>query len=642
MSDQSSSDGGELALASEFPPGTREQWLAAVDKAIKGADFERTLVSRTYDGLTVAPLYTPDDADVAGDPAGLPGLAPFVRGSGGVDRLLYGWDVRQRHELAGRDPVAVNREILTDLERGVTSILLVVDGATTSTDLEVALAGVYLDLAPVLLEPGAAVRHGVALVDALLGAPSTPAGSLVGLAADPVAALARTGVLDRPLGGMLALLVERCAADTREGARWLHVDATPYHEAGGSDAQELGAALAAGVATLRSLVGAGVDVDRAARSIEFRLVATADQFATIAKLRAARWCWHRIATASGVSAEAAGMRQHVVTSAAMLSRRDPWVNMLRTTTACFAAGVAGADAVTVLPFDAAIGVPDELGRRIARNTQLLLLDESQLARVADPAGGSHAVEARTADLAGAAWSFFQAVEAQGGVEAALRSGWLAGELETTWEARLRNLARRRDPITGVSEFPDVAEAPVVRPSRPAPAPVEAADTVVPLAVRRWAEPFEALRDLADAATDGGAARPSVFLANLGPVATHTARATFAKNFFEVGGIEALGNEGFDSPIAAAAAFAASGAGLAVICSSDKVYAEHGAAAARALKDAGADVVYLAGNPGDRRAEYLEAGVDDFVHLGCDVLAVLRAAHARLGRGGRAGAGPTGR
>jgi methylmalonyl-CoA mutase len=626
VSDTSAPADEELVLAAQFPAATREAWTAAVDKAIKGADFERTLVSRTYDGLTVQPLYTATEADPAGDPAGTPGVAPYVRGAHGVGRLLDGWDVRQRHELAGRSPVDVNREILTDLERGVTSILLAVDASTTPADLEAALAGVYLDLAPVLLEPGAAVRHGVALVDALLAAPGTPAGSLVGLAADPVGSLARHGVLDRPLGGTLTLLVERFAADAREDARWLGVDATPYHEAGGSDAQELGAALAAGVALLRSLVEAGVEIDRACRALEFRLVATADQFATIAKLRAARWCWYRIATASGASPAAAGQRQHAVTSSAMLSRRDPWVNMLRATTACFAAGVGGADAITVVPFDAAIGVSDDLGRRIARNTQLLLLDESQLARVADPGGGSHAIEARTAELAGAAWAFFQQIEDQGGIEASLRSGWLAGELETTWEARLRNLARRKDPLTGISEFPDIAEEPVVRAPRPSPAPVEAADSVVPLAARRWAEPFEALRDTADAAS----ARPAIFLANLGPVAVHTARATFAKNFFEVGGIEALGNDGFDSPIAAAAAFAESGARLAVVCSSDKVYGEHGTAAARALKDAGAEVVYLAGNPGDRRAEYLEAGVDDFIHMGCDVLAVLRGAHERLG------------
>jgi methylmalonyl-CoA mutase len=626
VTDQPVQPGGELALASSFPPATADQWHAAVAKALDGGDAGR-LVTTTYDGLAVLPLYTPDEVDVSGDPVGLPGLDPFVRGAHGPDRLLYGWDVRQSHQLAGRPPAEVGREILTDLERGVTSVVIGIDASTTADDLRVALDGVYLDLAPVLLDPGAAVAHGAALLDALLADPGTPAGSLVGLAADPLGALARHGVLDRSLGTLVAELAERVGADGRSGARWLGIDASPYHDAGAADAQELGCALAAGVSHLRALTDAGVDLDDACRSLEFRLVATADQFATMAKLRAARWCWRRVATAAGASPAAAGQRQHVVTSAAMLTRRDPWVNMLRATTACFAAGVAGADAVTVLPFDAAIGIPDELGRRVARNTQLLLLSESQLARVADPGGGSHAVEARTRDVAAAAWAFFQRIEEQGGLEAALRSGWLAGELETTWDARLRNLGRRKDALTGISEFPDVAEAPVSRPPRPAPAPVDAADSVVPLPLRRLAEPFEELRDGADAA----AVRPTVFLANLGPVATHTARASFAKNFFEAGGIEAVGDEGFDSPIAAGAAFAASGARLAVICSSDRLYDEHGTATARALKDAGAEVVYLAGRPGERRAEYEAAGVDEFVHVGCDMLATLRAAHARSGR-----------
>jgi methylmalonyl-CoA mutase len=201
--------------------------------------------------------------------------------------------------------------------------------------------------------------------------------------------------------------------------------------------------------------------------------------------------------------------------------------------------------------------------------------------------------------------WFQEIERAGGIEAAIASGLVEQRIGATWSDRLKNLARRKDSITGVSEFPDIAEAPVVRPAPPAPG------VAAPLAAHRYAEAFEALRDRADAA----ARRPTVFLANLGPIAVHTARATFAKNFFEVAGIAAIGNDGFDSPVAIEAAFAASGARIACICSSDAVYEERAEATARALHDAGAVRVYLAGR-------HEAPGVDEHVYTGCDALSTL--------------------
>ena len=244
------------------------------------------------------------------------------------------------------------------------------------------------------------------------------------------------------------------------------MDALPYHEAGGSAAQELGASLATGVAYLRLLTGAGLTLQEACAQLEFRYAATADQFLTIAKLRAARRLWARVAEASG-DVDAGAQRQHAVTSPVMMARRDPWVNMLRTTVACLSAGAGGADAVTVLPFDHSLGLPDAFARRIARNTSTILLEESHLARVIDPAGGSYYVERLTDELAHAAWDFFQEIERAGGQAAALRSGMLGERLAATWAERGRKLAKRREPITGVSEFPNLAEKPVERESAPA-------------------------------------------------------------------------------------------------------------------------------------------------------------------------------
>jgi methylmalonyl-CoA mutase len=298
------------------------------------------------------------------------------------------------------------------------------------------------------------------------------------------------------------------------------------------------------------------------------------------------------------------------------------VNMLRTTVACLAAAVGGADAVTVLPFDSALGLPDGFARRIARNTQAILVEESGLARVIDPAGGSWYVERLTDQLARAAWPVFQEIERAGGQHAALRSGLIAEQLAQNWAKRSSALARRREAVTGVSEFPNLSEPRLVRVAAPA-APGGGLPRV------RRAAAFEALRARSDAVLADTGARPRILLAALGPAAVHTARSTFAANLFQAGGIEtvlseAAGGSKTDKPDFAALteAFTASGTAAACLCSSDGLYAEYAAEAAAALKAAGARYVVLAGRPGDRRAAYAEAGVDAFAYVGCDALAIL--------------------
>ncbi|MGW2065924.1 methylmalonyl-CoA mutase family protein, partial [Streptomyces sp. NPDC001937] len=410
---------------------------------------------------------------------------------------------------------------------------------------------------------------------------------------------------------------ERCAKEY-PGLRALTVDALPYHEAGGSAAQELGSSLATGVAYLRALTGAGLSVEAACAQLEFRYAATADQFLTIAKLRAARRLWARVAEVCG-AADAGAQRQHAVTSPVMMTRRDPWVNMLRTTLACLGAGVGGADSVTVLPFDHALGLPDAFARRIARNTSTILMEESHLARVIDPAGGSWYVERLTTELADAAWAFFQEIERAGGQAAALGSGLIGERLAATWAARSKDLARRKEPVTGVSEFPHLAERLVERKAAPA---ADGASGGLPT-VRRD-EAFEALRARSDAHLAETGRRPRVFLAALGPASAHTARATFASNLFQAGGIEPVHDPASVDASTAAEAFATSGATVACLCSGDALYAEQADAVASALRTAGAQRVFLAGRP----AEY--PGVDEYVFAGCDVVAVLSSVLDRMG------------
>lgn len=589
-----------LALAAEFPDATHEEWqhlvagvLRKSGKEVSGAAAEDALATALEDGLGARPLYTARDA--APDP-GLPGFAPFVRGGRAQGNTVGGWDVRQRHAAAD------GQAVLTDLENGVTSVWLPLGEGSgiRVSELGRVLDGVYLDLAPVVLDAGAeteaAAQELLKLYEERGIAPDAARGNL---GADPLGFEARTG-RTYDLAPVLKL------AERYPGVRALTVDALPYHEAGGSAAQELGASLATGVAYLRALTEAGLSAEQACAQLEFRYAATADQFLTIAKLRAARRLWARVAEVCGVP-KAGAQVQHAVTSPVMMTRRDPWVNMLRATIATLAAGAGGADAVTVLPFDQELGLPDAFARRIARNTSTILIEESHLARVIDPAGGSWYVERLTDELAHAAWEFFRTIERDGGQAAVLRSGRLRTDLATTWAERSKKLAKRREPVTGVSEFPHLAEKPVVR--APAPEPLSGGLPRV-----RRDEAYEELRARSDAHLAATGSRPRVYLAALGPAAAHTARLTFAANLFQAGGIEAV-TEG---------TFAQSGATEVCLCSSDALYAERAEDTARELRAAGATHVSLAGRP----AEY--AGVDSYVFAGCDAVSVLTDALDRLG------------
>lgn len=610
-----------LPLAAEFPDPSHEQWQRLVEgvlrksgKEVTGTAAEQALSTTLEDGLTTRPLYTSNDVSPG---AGLPGFAPFTRGGRAEGNTAGGWDVRQRHTLT--DPARLNEAVLADLENGTTSLWLTVGGPAgiPASGLARALDGVLLDLAPVALDAGAELDSAAQELLRIAEKQGVPGEAVRGsLGADPLGRAARTGT--EPDFDAAIRWAQVCDAG-HPGLRALTVDALPYHEAGGSAAEELGFSLATGVAYLRALTGAGLSVEAACAQLEFRFAATADQFLTIAKLRAARLLWARVAEVCG-SLDAGAQRQHAVTSAVMMTRRDPWVNMLRTTLACLGAGVGGADSVTVLPFDHALGLPDAFARRIARNTSTILMEESHLARVIDPAGGSWYVERLTTELAAAAWEFFQEIERAGGQAAALRSGMAGERLAATWAARSRDLARRKEPVTGVSEFPNLTEPAVER----EPAPAFAASSGGGLPKVRRDEAFEELRTRSDAHVTASGSRPTVFLAALGPAATHTARASFASNLFRAGGIEPVHEPLSVDASTVADAFAASGATVACVCSSDALYAEQAEPVIAALKAAGAEQVFLAGRPG----EY--TGVDGYVFAGCDVVAVLSSVLDRMG------------
>jgi methylmalonyl-CoA mutase len=614
----------DLPLAAEFPAATGEQWRKLVDGVLKGAPFDKRLVAKTYDGLAIQPLY---ERRAQAQPVA--GRAPGTA-----------WTVMQRVDHP--DPAAANAEALQDLENGASGLSLVFAGAigaygyglaADAATIARALDGVYfdagiaidLDLSPQTKDAGALLaalvkRRGIA-----------PAAIHIRFGFDPIGAAAVGGGSPLPWSGIAPIFNAAIADLKAQGFRgpFAPADGRVVHNAGGSEAQELAYVLAVAVEYLRALEADGTALDDARGMIYFRLVADADQFLTVAKFRALRKLWARVEEACGLAPAPAFVAAE--TAWRMMTRRDPYVNMLRATIAVASAGFGGAGAITVLPFTSAQGLPDRFARRTARNTQLVLLEESNLAKVADPAAGAGGIEDLTEKLCRAAWAQFQEIERAGGAWAALEQGLIQKQVDAVRAEREKAVARRKDALTGTSNFPDLAEAAVAVldvPRAVAPA-YPAAIKFEPLPSIRLAEPFEQLRDASDRVLAQTGARPKIFLANLGTLADFTARATFAKNFFEAGGIEAVTNDGFASRDEMVKAFEASGAKLACLCSSDEFYAKEAANAVRALAAAGCGHLYLAGRGGEAEPALRDAGVAAFIFAGCDVLAMLVAAHRIL-------------
>lgn len=613
-----------LPLASEFPPASRDDWRKLADGVLKGTSFER-LVGKTYDGLRIDPIY-----ERARNAAAIP-----ARAAGAP------WAIMQRVDHP--DAAIANAQALHDLENGATGLTIVFAGANaargyglppTKDALRRALDGVYLDAGiDIELEIGPQSRDmGQHLAELLAERKIAPSAVKVRFGLDPIGGGGVRGSSHGPWQSIAKVFGGKIAQLAKLGFRgpFAPADGRVIHDAGGSEAQELAYVLAVGVAYLRALEDAGIPLEDARRMIYARLSADADQFLTMAKFRALRLLWARIEQSCGLAPEPLFVVAE--TSWRMLTQRDPDVNMLRATIAAFSAGLGGANSVSVLPHTLALGLPDAFARRIARNTQLVLLEESNLDKVSDPAAGSGGIEALTKQLCEAAWSLFQEIEKSGGAFAALEKNIIQPKVVAVRAARDVNIAKRRDILTGASEFPNLNEKrPDVLDVRPAALPwtddvVMSFDALAPI---RLAAPFEELRDRSDAMLAKSGKRPAVFLANLGTPADFTARATFAKSFFETGGIEALGNDGFADPATLAAAFRASGAKLVCLCSADKVYAAQAVAAAQALHAAGAKHIYLAGRPGDLEAALREAGVTGFIAAGGDALSTLKAAYQLL-------------
>jgi methylmalonyl-CoA mutase len=672
-----------------FAPTSLEAWRALLEKDLKGASFE-SLRGTTESGLPLEPLYTKENVV---DPArvGVPGLPPFTRGAEAGRR---GWVIRQEYD----DPRAdvVRSQIADDMGRGVEAVLLRLGldaglRVLTAGDLAHVLGDLDPRATDVWLSPGEDALGIAAAYVAFARTRGAEASELrVSFGADPLGALASRGMLRSGLRGTYRDMRElaRFANASGEGMRAVRVDTEPYAEAGAGAVDELAFALSTYTGYLGRLVEWGLDVDAAAAQIDLAVSTGGEFFEQIAKLRALRLLVAKVVKACKGSAEAQAACVHARNGRFTKSQRDPWVNLLRGTAESFAGALGGADSVATTPFDVAYASSDAFARRLARNTQLVLREESKVGEVIDPAGGSYFVERLTEDLARAAWSAFREIERRGGMQAALLSGYVASRLRASDAQRTEALRRRKRVVLGVNEFPSLSEVSLDR------APVDLRDVegelgrefgegdqderymalidvnsaaysgaqsggglveiaasavtkgadlaslrevlergeavlaTEPLRPRRAAEDWERLRDLSDACLAREGARPRVFVALLGSVAEHTARSTWVQNLLAAGGFEAVAPAGLETTDRLVAAFRESGTKVALLAGPDARYEEALPALTGALAEAGASTILLAGKPKKDGAR--DEGVHAFVHVGADVYGVLEWLHVGLG------------
>lgn len=591
-------------LKSDFPAYDEAQWLKAVSAALKGGSAD-DLISHEVDGMTRQPLYTRENSSVDTKTTGTPGSQPFIRGSQKERDPHLPWHIAQRF-IPGRKG-SDNRSMLLDLTGGVSAIFLDMSQTVPSEkEAEKLFAGVLLDIAPIAIAPGTNIAAAQSLLATLWAGNKISNDKQYGfLNADPIGAAVAAGHAPSTdnIGDILAW------GEERPNVHLLTASGLPYHAAGAGEALELAVMAASLVSYINAGIDAGYSAETVIKKTVLSIAADIDFFATIAKLRAARLLWSQITSAYGVTDAPPYILAE--TSERSFSTIDPWVNILRATIACCGAAIGGADMVVVAPCTAVSDSDNDLSRRIARNTQIIMQEESHLGHVMDPAGGSWYIEQLTKDLAQSAWQEFQSIEAKGGLIARINDGSIASAIKATVAAREAKINKRSLSLIGVSEFPNLEEAPLKQ---------RAAYGTDDFREVRLAEEFETLRQRAEPV------KPRVFLAAIGTPARATARINFAANIFAVGGVASLIGEGGMDIDAIAKAFKESGAKIACICGADGDYDTSAFALAQGLRDAGAIHVTLAGKPREIDA------IDSYCYAGCDALAFAQTIHKTLGLG----------
>ncbi|MBC8126292.1 MAG: acyl-CoA mutase large subunit family protein [Gloeobacteraceae cyanobacterium ES-bin-144] len=659
-------------LLTEFPEHSYDQWHKAAEALLKGAPFEKLLVSKTYEDITIQPIYRREDIANLEHRKHFPGSGSLVRGSHAEGFLKAGWEVSQ--ELKAPSPAQLNGVIHEGLNGGQSELNIVVGcgqadccqggvAIHTADDVKTVLSGVAVDAVSTYWQCGPSSVPTAALVFAGIEQLGVSADRLRGgFENDPLAQLVSHGSLRQSLKTRfdhMAALTDY-AANNAPLLHTIAVKGDVYHNAGATATQELGYVIATLVCYIEEMKARGLSPETVLPHVRIRLSVGSDYFMEIAKIRATRWLWSKISAAYAV--ENAPVHIHACTSQWNKTTYDAHTNMLRVTAEAFAAVVGGVDSLHIGPYDEISGKTDEFSRRIARNVHTILREECGLAEVIDPAGGSTYIEWLTDQIAAKSWEIFQSIEKSGGMITALESGSVQQAVESVCKAKFQNIRRRKDKIVGSNMYPDLKgkKLEVLKPEckagqpiagAPAPQPLnitisansslveqaiaaakngaskaslaiaigltnsEDAPTITPLPAHRAAEEYEALRDASAEFARKTGVPPAILQLNIGPSARYRLRADWTASFFEAAGFAVDGVRDFPNTEAAVNALGESTASIVVITSDDSTYQESVAPLATAIKTAKPNVTLLvAGAPGENESAWRSAGVDEFVNV----------------------------
>jgi methylmalonyl-CoA mutase len=617
---------------SEFNATTYEEWKTSAVTALKDTSFDKSMFTKTYEGITLEPLYTKDHSPAPDEAGTLPGEAPMIRGAAAAGYISKPWEIAQ--DATGGTPEETSRLIRHELEKGATAITMRVcgpSGVKSASDVSRMLKGIDIAKHPFHVYTGASGDAVGFFVEAARKNGHSPSDLSGCVGSDPIGAYFAYGALPKGFGTLMDEMAEtiRGAAKESPRLRTALLSGTVYHEGGANAAQEVAYVMAGAIEIIGALQNRGLDIDDFARSVRFEFEIGSNFFMEIAKIRAARIVWTRIVEEfSGASVDPESVKANIFgrTSSFTKSIYDPYVNMLRNSSEAFSAVVGGVDGLTVGCFDEAMRDGDEFSRRVARNSQIMLQREFHLLRPIDPAGGSWYVESLTNSLAQKIWETIQDTQKNGGILACARSGQIQKSIEEVLLERFKKLATRSDRAVGTNMYPNTSETPLPgsKTSGVRSCPVCEKADITPIKSHRWTEQFDEIRSRTEAYRDKTGENVKIFLANMGPLSQHKARADFITGFMEVANFEILKNDGFSTADACAEAAVASGAAITVICSTDAAYPELvPPLASRIKKLAPSMKVFLAGAPAEEfKQSYVDAGVDDFISVRSNCLAVL--------------------
>ncbi len=608
-------------LFTEFAAPTTQEWLDKIQVDLKGADFNKKLVWRTNEGFNVQPFYRREDVLKLKTPDALPGEFPFVRGN---RKDTNEWYVRQN--IVAEDAAAANAKALDILNKGVDSLGFRIPGDKVSAEfIDTLLKDIRCDIVEVSFRT--CPCHVLELTD-ILTAYFEKQGydkeKLVGgIGFDPIEKMVMKGKDTSKLLADAPVLVEKLK--DYPNMRCIMVHSEALNNSGAYIVQELGYALAWGNEYLHQLVEAGVDVDLAARSIKFYMGVSENYFMEIAKFRAARLLWAEIVKQYEPKCDCScKMIVNAQTTTYNKTVFDSYVNLLRTQTETMSAALAGVHSIVVTPFDAVYEQPTDFSERIARNQQLLLKEESHFDKVVDPSAGSYYIEELTHSLADVAWKLFLKVEEEGGFLAAVKAGTVQDDINATNDKRHADAAKRKEFILGTNQFPNFTETSDGKAAKACSCACghKHEPTLKAITSTRLAADFEELR----LETENSGKTPVAFMLTIGNLAWRQARAQFSSNFLACAGYKIIDNLGFETVEEGVDAALAAGADIVVLCSSDDEYATYAVPAFKYLD--GRAMFIVAGAPACME-ELKAAGIENFVHVKCNVLETLKEYNAKL-------------